>query len=335
MKFRTIPDIKKSNFTIDYTSNIFSIGSCFTIHIGEKLDYYKFPVLINPFGTLYNPVSVKKALEIIINKQIFRKEDLNKYNGKYFSFYHDTTFSDTDIDKALEKINRSVEKSHKFLKNTNLLFITFGTSHVYRYLKNKTIVSNCHKIPASKFERVLLSPEDIITPWKTFTDHIRQFNEDIKIVFTVSPVRHLKDGAVMNQLSKSILLYSIHELIKTTDNAEYFPSYEIFMDDLRDYRFYAEDMVHAGTSGINYVWEKFKDTYISDSELPLMKSIQKIISASQHKPFNSTDIEYKKFLTTQLEKIEDMKKQYPHINLQKEKIFFKNQLEKNFGNNHS
>lgn len=333
MNFRTPVDIKKSNLAINYQSPVFSIGSCFTNHIGERLSYYKFPVIVNPFGTLYNPVSVKKALEIIDKNKTFKAEDLNNYNEKHLSFHHDTTFSNTDINKALTKINKSITKSHEFLRKSKSLFITFGTAFVYKYKKTNEIVSNCHKIPAKEFDHFMLSPNEIIEEWKIILDKLQQSETDKKFIFTVSPVRHWKDGAVNNQLSKSILIYSIHELIKNRHDAEYFPSYEIFMDELRDYRFYAEDMIHAGNQGINYVWEKFQETYISDEVSHVMKSVEKLIKATQHKPYNPKGNEYKTFLTAQLKKAEEIDKKYPNVNIEKEKNLLKNQLQENFGNN--
>lgn len=331
MDFRKPVDIKKSNLAINYQSPVFSIGSCFTNHIGEKLNYYKFPVMVNPFGTLYNPVSVKKALEIIDNNKTFKAEDLNNYNEKYLSFHHDTTYSNTDINTALTNINKSTTKSHEFLRVSKFLFITFGTAFVYKYKKTNEIVSNCHKIPAKEFDHFMLSPNEIIEEWKIILDKLQQSETDKKFIFTVSPVRHWKDGAVNNQLSKSILIYSIHELIKNRHDAEYFPSYEIFMDELRDYRFYAEDMIHAGNQGINYVWKKFQETYISDEVSHVMKSVEKIIKATQHRPYNPKGNEYKTFLTAQLKKAEEIVKKYPYVNIEKEKKFFQNQLEENFG----
>ena len=197
----------------------------------------KFPAVVNPFGVLYNPVSVRNAIEILIDQKKFKDSDLNFFNEQWFSFYHDTEFSHPDKNISLEKINKSISIAADNLRKAGYLIVSFGTAWVYKYLKNGNVVSNCHKIPAKEFERYKLDVEDIFVEWANLMNRLNELNPDLKIIFTVSPVRHWKDGAIQNQLSKSTLILAIHQLKQQFENVDYFPSYEIMMDDLRDYRF--------------------------------------------------------------------------------------------------
>jgi len=325
--FRTYIPVNESDFDLTYKKKSMLIGSCFTDNVGEKLRYYRFPVRINPFGVMYNPISVKKVLDILMGESYFEKKDLHHHNGLWLSFYHDTSFSEDDEDKVLKNINHQIHEGHSWLEQTNLLILTFGTARVYRHKKNQTIVSNCHKIPSKEFERELLSPDHVVEEYRSLIKNLKKFNSHLQIVFTVSPVRHWKDGAVANQHSKATLILAIQKLQQEFPELEYFPAYEIMMDELRDYRFYADDMIHPGNIGIQYIWERFAQTYIKKSTFKLMDKVEEIVKARNHKPFRPKSLEYQDFLKKQIEKTEQFLDKNPHIDLRPELDYFIAQLE--------
>ena len=325
--FRTPIEIPVSEFNLTYKKNITMIGSCFTDNIGKKLTHYKFPVSINPFGVLYNPESVRNALDILVNEKYFGEEDLHEHNSRWLSFYHDTSFSGHDREMVLQEINKSIHAGNQWLNKTNLLIITFGTARVYHHKKRDHIVSNCHKLPAKEFKRYLLDINEIVDGYHELIGQLKKFNPKLHIIFTISPVRHWKDGAVGNQQSKAILVLAIKKLLGEFPDLEYFPAYEILMDELRDYRFYAEDMLHPGETGINYIWDRFCETYIKKSTWKLMEKVDAIVKAKNHRPFHPKSLEYQNFLKKQIEKTEQFLDKYPHIDLRPELDYFIAQLE--------
>lgn len=328
--FRTIINPQPSPNKIGYQTPVLFMGSCFTENIGNKMAELKFPVIVNPFGVMYNPVSVQKGLEILIEQKKFDKSDLGFYNEQWFSFYHDTEFSDIDQNKCLVKINHSIVQAAQLLRKANFLFVTFGTSWVFKNVQSGNIVSNCHKIPAKEFERKRLDAADIFVEWANLLNRLIELNKELKIIFTVSPVRHWKDGAIENQLSKSTLILAIHQLKTKFKNVEYFPAYEIMMDDLRDYRFYADDMIHPSKVAIDYIWDQFSQTYFEKDTNEIIKEIEKIIQAKNHRPINPDANSYKKFIENQIKSIEELEKNYPYLNFSEDKTFFssKNQPRK-------
>jgi hypothetical protein len=325
-QFRTIINPEPSPNKIGYQTPVLFMGSCFTENIGNIMADLKFPVIVNPFGVMYNPISVQKGLEILIDQVEFKESDLGFFNEQWFSFYHDTVFSDIDQKKCLDKINDSVKSASRLLRNAKYLVITFGTSWVYRYLKSGNIVSNCHKIPAKEFERLKIGTENIFVEWANLINRLNELNKNLKIIFTVSPVRHWKDGAIENQLSKATLILAIHQLKERYKNVEYFPAYEIMMDDLRDYRFYADDMLHPSKVAINYIWDQFSQTYIEKDTNEIIKEIEKIILAKNHRPLNPNTPSHKKFIESQIESIEVLEKKYPFLDFSKDKSFFKSKI---------
>jgi hypothetical protein len=311
--YRTIIEPKASEYKIGYETPILFMGSCFTENIGDKMGDLKFPVLINPFGVLYNPASVRSGLEILLDKRDFNEKDLHFHNERWFSFYHDTEFSNVDKDTCLNKINSSVNDARKHLRDAKYLVITFGTAWTYNYLKTGNVVSNCHKIPAKEFERVRLGVEDIFVQWAKLINRIEDLNPDLKIIFTVSPVRHWKDGAVQNQLSKSTLILAINQLKRIFDNVEYFPAYEIMMDDLRDYRFYADDMLHPSKVGVDYIWDHFQKTYFETKTRSIIEEVNKVVLAENHRPFNSESESYRRFIENTENSKKELQSKYPFL----------------------
>jgi hypothetical protein len=261
-------------------------------------------------------------LEFLIDQKKIKEDDLYFFNNQWLSFNHDTEFSNSDQQQCLNNINATIKTASDQIRKSKFLIITFGTAWVYKFIKTGKFVSNCHKIPSNQFERILLEPEDIFVEWSNLINRLFGLNKNLKIVFTVSPVRHWKDGAVQNQLSKSTLILAIHQLIKEIPNIEYFPSYEIMMDDLRDYRFYADDMLHPSNMAIEYIWEQFSQTYFETDTTDIIKEIDKIILAKNHRPLNPDTENHKKFLKKQVEIIKKVSKKYPFIDLQNESDFF-------------
>lgn len=286
----------------------------------------KFPVDNNPFGIVYNPMSVKLVLSRLMENRPYDREELFNYEGIWSSFDHHSRFSDVDDTACLAKINDRVDHSSQFLKKTSFLFITFGTSFVYTRKADGKIVANCHKVPAGEFTRRRLTVEEIVAEYRILLDQLFKINPNLNIVFTLSPVRHWKDGAHENQLSKAILLLAIDQIVKAFPQTAYFPSYEIVMDDLRDYRFYEEDMLHPNKIAINYIWSRFKEVFIDADTLSLMKEVEKVVQARNHRPFNPKSEPYYKFVSQNLDKIEFLKEQFG-IQLSDEEQFFKSTLD--------
>jgi len=316
-EFRTKIEPKPSRNKINYQTPVLFMGSCFTENIGNKMVDLKFPVMVNPFGVLYNPVSLRQSIEIILDKRDFEENDLIFFNEQWISFYHDTEFSNPEKKKALTKINETLNQSRVHLKNAKYLILSFGTAWVYEYKKFGKVVSNCHKIPSKEFVRYKLGVEDIFVQWAKLINRLEDFNPDLKIIFTVSPIRHWKDGAVENQLSKSTLLLAIHQLKKIFENVEYYPSYEIMMDDLRDYRFYADDMLHPSKVAIEYIWEHFVVTYLDEETKEILKEVNKIILADNHRPLNPNTVSHKDFLKNLQKEKERITGKYPFIRFNK------------------
>ncbi len=325
--FRTVVEIEENNCKIGYGNKILFIGSCFAENIGNKLLQSKFNSLINPFGIVYNPVSVANTMLSIIDNKRFTEDDL-VYNNMWHSFFHHGRFSHEDKEICLKNINESCLNSNNFLKKTDFLVITFGTSWVYEYKSSGKIVSNCHKLPSNNFVRYRLPVDYIVELYNDLIQKVRGINPDIKIIFTVSPVRHWKDGAHGNQLSKAVLLLSIDGIINNNKNVWYFPSYELIMDDLRDYRFYSRDMIHISDEAVDYIWQKFIDTFIDKQSQSVMAQIEKIKKALAHRPFSADSKTYLDFLENQLYKICQLENNYPEINFFDEKNFLNGKLKK-------
>ncbi len=326
--FRTIVDSSPSLelSKISHTSKTVLIGSCFTESIGGKLHELKFPVDINPCGIVYNPRSVENTLRFLLEQKEFTEADLRSHNGRWFSLYHHSQFSNTVASECLQGINHRIEQGAEFLAGADHLILTFGTAWVYELKETGDAVSNCHKLPSNDFNRHLLDVKEIVDRYKVLLKSLYALNPKISVVFTVSPVRHLKDGAHGNQVSKSTLLLAVERLISDFigDCVTYFPAYEILLDDLRDYRFYADDMVHPTGTAVDYIWEKFTDAYISDDSRSLIKNIADIIAATNHRPFDAQSSEHRRFCDNQINKIEALLARYPDLKFQEELNYFNN-----------
>ena len=322
MIFRTTVDVKPHETKITYGDSAMFLGSCFAAYIGEQVKLRKMPAMINPSGTIYNPKSISTAINNIISNKKIDIDNLHNLNNFWISFDHYTDFSSDNPDELLDKINEQNAKANAFLKNASFLFITFGTARVYRFKKTGAVVSNCHKIPAAEFNSELLSVENIVSEWQTVLDKLSAFNPNLKIVFTVSPVRHWKDGAYGNQLSKSILFLSIDKLMKHETKLSYFPAYEIQMDDLRDYRFYADDMLHPSSFAVDYIWEKFSEMYFDKQTIELQSSVKKITKSVEHRIMTDSKIKKKAFAEKILKQINDITAKINLIDFSSETEYF-------------
>ena len=325
-KFRTRVEFPESGEKIGYNSRCLFMGSCFTEEIGGRMLSLKFPVLVNPFGTLFNPASICDNLEILIEEKVFSKDDLFMHNGLWFSFSHYTGFDRPDQQECLALINKSLQEAAKWIRQCNYIFITLGTAWTFIYKSTGRLVANCHKLPSADFTRLLLDPEEIADRVDHMLEALKKINPRARIIFTVSPVRHWKDGAVNNQLSKSILLLAIHRLMKKHSSISYFPAYEIFMDELRDYRFYAADMLHPSETGSEYVWERFCDSWLDEPSKKTMAGVTAILKAVAHRPKQIDLPNLKKFSENLLKQIDQLTLSNPNLDFSPEITILRERL---------
>ncbi len=314
MQFRTEINVPAAPFTISYGEHILSLGSCFSEHIAQRLERFLFHVVPNPFGTSYNPVSLAEQITRIRVGNSYGKADLDERGGTFFSYDHYTAFADPDPELVLQKINDSLHLSHEALPRTSLLILTLGTAHAWKNRSLDKIVNNCHRIPGTEFDRVLLSVETITQKLGAALKELTKEFHEMQVILTVSPVRHLRDGAIANQRSKSILLVAAHELAESTERVTYFPSYELMMDDLRDYRFYSDDMIHPTVKSIDYIWDKFSRAIVSEKSRNAMKSIEPIIRFLEHRPVRPESTEHRTNVERIRKTIQQEKELLPEAN---------------------
>ncbi|PIE50941.1 MAG: hypothetical protein CSA38_00690 [Flavobacteriales bacterium] len=314
MKFRTEVDIQEAEKKIQLEDKIFSIGSCFATEISSLLSKGQLQTCHNPLGTIFNPYSIDKGIEILHQNKKYEEKDLVEYRDTYLSLEHHTSFNSGNISETLTKINAAMTQGNEFLTSANWVVITYGSSFVYEFLPKNKKVANCHKIPQKFFEKHLLSRDEINNLMRKSIMKIKDMASDgVQILFTVSPVRHTKDGIMENQRSKAQLISCIHEVIATIENCHYLPIYEIMMDDLRDYRFYKKDMIHPNEQAIEYIFEKFGKAYFPNEVAEFLQENFKIQKALEHRPQNSKSTEYLKFKAKLAEKIktQQSKVQFP------------------------
>lgn len=303
--FRTeIKSTLKEN-SIDHKSSILLIGSCFSENIGKKLNYFGFDAITNPYGILFNPIAIQNSIEECLSKKKYTKKDLFFFNEQYHNYNFHSVFSDTNPDLLLEKINATIEQTHFKLKKATHIIITLGSAFAYRLLETDAIVANCHKVPQKKFSKKILSVQEISTSLKKIISSIKNNNKNAKILFTISPIRHLKDGIAENSRSKANLIAATYDALE--NNCFYFPSFEIMNDDLRDYRFYESDMIHPNQTAIDYIWTIFKNEWLADKTSQIMKEVETIRRGKQHRAFNPNSEKHKKFLSILKSKEENLR----------------------------
>lgn len=316
MQFSTPIPIAKSNNPIDYNSKIVSLGSCFAVNIGQKFDYFKFRNTTNPFGILFHPLALEKFIGYTLQNKQFTEADIFQQNDLWHCFDAHSDLSHPDKEVLLTNLNSACSLANAQLKEATHLIITLGTAWVYRNTASGDLVANCHKVPQKEFTKELLTPEAIRQSLENIISVVTRANPKLHIIFTVSPVRHIKDGFTENQWSKANLISALHQALNTEHcqlNTDYFPSYEIMMDELRDYRFYAEDMIHPSAVAVDYIWERFTDAYITPQAQETMKLTDSIQKGLSHRPFNPDTDQHQQFLAKLNDKIASLQKQFPHI----------------------
>ncbi len=316
MQFITPIPIPESNHPVDYSSLVVSLGSCFAVNIGQKFDYFKFRNITNPFGILFSPTALEKFISFAVNKTEFTEADIFFHNDRWHCFDAHSDLSNPDKEVLLANLNSATATTHEALQSASHIIITLGTAWVYRYIETGSIVANCHKVPQKQFTKELLSVDGISDSIKNILTLLQHMNSDVHVIFTISPVRHIKDGFVENQRSKSNLISALHEVLAVPPSGvrgHYFPSYEIMMDELRDYRFYAEDMIHPNQVAINYIWERFTAACIAPEAQQTMQKVDAIQKGLQHRPFNPNSVQHRSFTNKLQEKISLLQKQHPHM----------------------
>jgi hypothetical protein len=314
MQFSTPIPISKYSNAIDYNSKLFSIGSCFAENIGEKLNYFKFQNAVNPFGIIFNPISLEKIINRCVVKKYFTEDDIFFHNDLWHCYEVHSELSNVDKDEFLTNLNQLIDLTNQQITESTHVLITLGTSWIYKLNSTNVIVANCHKVPQKEFTKQLLSAEMIEQSLQNIISNITAVNTKSKFIFTVSPVRHSKDGFVENSVSKAYLLSAVYKIVSSNPSIlNYFPSYEIMMDELRDYRFYANDMLHPSQQAIDFIWIKFFENYIDEKEFQTMQEICNIQKGLAHRPFNPNTEVHQKFLLTINQKIIKVQKQFPHI----------------------
>jgi hypothetical protein len=316
MQFTTQIPILQSNHPIDYNARVVCLGSCFAINISQKFDYFKFNTITNPFGILFHPQALEKFIGIAIRNRKFTEADIFYHNERWHCFDAHSDVSHPDKGALLNHLNAATSSTNAELKKATHLIITLGTAWVYRNIETNNLVANCHKVPQQQFTKELLSVENIKQSLLTMLRLLNEFNPELNIIFTISPVRHLKDGFTENQWSKANLIAALHDVLAASStglNVSYFPSYEIMMDELRDYRFYAEDMIHPSQAAINYIWERFTEAYITPGAQETMKQVDSIQKSLLHRPFNSQSDQYTTFTAKLQQKIVQLQQKHPSI----------------------
>ncbi len=324
--FRTeIPPIV-SPFHIDHEARILAMGSCFTSEVGERLEQNKFLLCSSPFGIVYHPLALARQLRRIIENRPYEADALFFHDECWHSFDHHGQFSHPQREYTLRHINLGLENAAYHLRENSVLLLTLGTANGFYHSESEQIVANCHKIPATYFERQQSSIDEINTAlWKAL-QLLWEKHPDTRIVITVSPVRHLRDGLVENQRSKARLLLVAEQLAGADERIHYFPAYEMLLDDLRDYRFYDRDLSHPSDEAVDYIWNHFQQTYFSTSTRELLQKIEKVVNASRHRPFHPGRVAHQRFLRQQLQQLTQLEKTYPQLDFQRERDLFETDL---------
>lgn len=322
MKFRTVAAINDSFDGIDHSTQIMLLGSCFANGISQRLRQRLFDVCSNPFGTIYNPASINRTINRIVEKHHFTSEDIFQSGSLYHSFDCHSSLSDADQSKMLARLNRLVDQSHQFLSRAGTIFLTFGTAWVYELADNGEIVANCHKQPADRFVRRLMSVDECEQHIIASILQLQATSGNVQICLTVSPIRHLADGLHGNQISKATLLLAIDRVVNAFDSVKYFPAYEMIVDDLRDYRFYAADMCHPSEMATDYVFERLSETFFSQPTQQLAQQCQKIVQRLMHRPLTSDKASYQLFIDQTNQLLKQLVDQHPCLKSTVDQIIY-------------
>jgi hypothetical protein len=288
-------------------------GSCFSEHIGGKCTYYKLNTRINPFGIVYNSRSLATLFSRISQEKLFTQNDFVFHDERYHSYAVHSKLSATSAEVLQQKLNANLLDTREYIAAATHLTITLGTAWVHKLKGSTEVVANCHKMPASLFEKTMLSTEEVLRDIESIAESVKALNSAVQLIFTVSPVRHIKEGLVNNQLSKAVLLQAVFLFNNKSQNSSYFPAYEMMMDDLRDYRFYQADLIHPNQVAVDYIWEKFIQAYISEDALGTIKRVSDIQNGLAHQPFNPSSEAHQNFLANLDYKIQNLKQDFPQI----------------------
>lgn len=313
MNFRKEFKLEPSDLNIKYKDKLFFLGSCFAENISTYFENYKFQVSKNPFGIIYNPLAVERIIEIASAKIYKPHENSFEHNDLWSSFDAHSSLSNPDKEKHLQNLRNARLKTKHALVSSQVIFVSLGTAWIYKHLASQNYVANCHKLPQKQFHKQLLDLGTCTSVLKRIIKKIIALNEDVKIVFTLSPVRHLKDGFIENQQSKSTLHLAIQKSCSFNDNVFYFPSYEILLDDLRDYRFYTSDFLHPNELALDYIWEKLNVAFFEEKTSQDLIKVDKIKKRLAHRFFNPASKDSQRFKTKTQQQIEELNKYYPHI----------------------
>ncbi|GAB5551548.1 MAG: GSCFA domain-containing protein [Saprospiraceae bacterium] len=319
MAFRTTLEHPSEAFPISYTDSILSMGSCFAVHMAERLAQRKFNIQNNPFGILYNPISIAQNLELLASERTFSEVDLFEYQSLWHSFAHHGAFSAPSPTDSLDLINTALQQARAKLQQTNTLILTLGTAFVWKEKETQNVVANCHKLPANNFTRTCCTVDEIVAALSKVVEAYQEINPSLRCLISVSPVRHLRDGMVNNQLSKASLILAAHTLTKKLANVFYFPAYEMMMDDLRDYRFYNSDMLHPSALAVDYIWSFFQQHFFQENTLEQIHAIERILKAVQHRPLYPDSLAQQQFKAKTLQQITLLEQKYPDLSFLEEK----------------
>jgi hypothetical protein len=299
-----------------HSDKMMLIGSCFSDNIGAKLRDAMMQVEVNPFGTIFNPLSIAGAINKIIDDETIAGIELFMSNGVWNCYDFHSRFSMASKEAALERMNRSISTAHEHLAQCKSLVVTLGTAVVYRRRDTGEVVSNCHKVPQHEFTRRLASVDEITAALNATVERLHEFNPELRIIFTVSPIRHIADGLEMNSLSKAVLRVAINNVVRSHKEwVSYFPAFEIVIDDLRDYRFYTADMVHPTDVAIEYIWQTFQATYFDDHSTQAIARCERVSKRLKHRPMSNNPEVVERFNADTQAVIANLKKEYPYINV--------------------
>jgi len=313
LKLQTTIPLKPSGNPIDYHSRLFLVGSCFVENIGAKLEYYKFRTTINPFGILFHPEAIARFLEFAVSGEQLSETDLEEAQGRFISFDAHSALSASSAAETTKLLNEALVETKLQLAQASHIVITLGTAWGYRHVEQDKIVANCHKIPQKAFQKELSSVEEIAAITRRMLSAIAKVNSQTEVIFTVSPVRHTKDGSVENQRSKAHLLAGMHQVLDESQHTVFFLSYELMMDELRDYRFYDRDLIHPNALAVDYIWERFSSVYFSKETQKTMQKVQEVQQGLAHKAFNPDSEAHQKFLNNLEAKKRALQVDFPHI----------------------
>lgn len=324
MIFRTELKGWTAETRLTHADVIFCMGSCFAAHIGTRLSERKFRTLTNPSGILYNPVSLGQTLGWIAEGHRFSESDIFERDGQWNSFYHHSRLSALGREELLANVNEAMDAAHAFFRDTTRALLTLGTAMVYEHRERGEVVANCHKLPAQAFHRRRLGVEEVVEALAGVFEKVKETKPALEVILTVSPVRHLREGMVENQRSKATLVLAAAHLADRLPYVHYFPAYELLLDDLRDYRFYGDDLVHPSPQAVEYIWEFFSRTYFPEATQRLIREVEEVLRAAQHRPFRPDSAAHQAFLRNQLDRIRTLQQAWPFLDFEEEKRLFGN-----------